>query len=823
MSKPTADWERVGDRFYRKIQLYTSVFDPDLELENYTLVGAPFSGAVAIYRDESKVHSFRGASSAKPTIDIYTCAGTLINRINWDKGQIQGLGWSEDERLIVVSHDGTVRVYYDLQGDFIPFTLGHGAEEYGVQSCRFWSTGFVALLGNNQLIAVTKYDEPRPSVLASPPSDNVVSWAVIPPAFTLSRSVEALLAIGKSIMTIDASEAEDRMLQNGPFRHVSVSPNGKFVAVYTEDGKVWVVTSDFQNRLSEYDSKVKTPPRELQWCGNNAILLLWEDEIHLVGPNGAASKFYYDSFVHLVPDLDGTRVFTNEVCEFMQRVPDESEEVFKLGSTSPSSILLDALDHLERRSPKADDNIQLIRPNLDEAVYTCVRAAGHEYKVHWQKQLLKAASFGKSVIDLYTDVDDFVEMTETLRVLNAVRYYEIGMPITYEQYMRLTPERLVQRLINRSEYLLTLKISEFMRLPIDKIYVHWARQKVRKSADDEETICRDIVEKLKTKRGVSFEEIAQAAYDEGRGSLAVELLEHEPRAGKQVPILLNVEEDTRALDKAIESGDTDLVYHVLLHLKNKLPLASFFRSINSRPVATALVESSAIDQDQELLKDLFYQDDRRLDGSNLLVTEAIQVEDLSAKIDKLKSAARIIQDSKEYAVQVKAINEAQVLLRMQEAFENDLNETFIGLSVNDTIYKLIQLGNMKRSQKVQSEFKVSDKVYWWIRLRALVSRRDWKELEEMGKVKKSPIGWEPFFNEILSAGNAKLAGTFVPKCTNLTLEERTELWEKCGLLNRAGEEALKAKNMALLQTLRGKANGQQALDIDRMIAQLSKR
>lgn len=46
MSKPTADWERVGDRFYRKIQLYTSVFDQDLELENYVVAGAPFSGAV---------------------------------------------------------------------------------------------------------------------------------------------------------------------------------------------------------------------------------------------------------------------------------------------------------------------------------------------------------------------------------------------------------------------------------------------------------------------------------------------------------------------------------------------------------------------------------------------------------------------------------------------------------------------------------------------------------------------------------------------------------------------------------------------------------
>lgn len=46
MSKPTADWERVGDRFYRKTQLYTSVFDSDLELENYNVTGAPYGGAV---------------------------------------------------------------------------------------------------------------------------------------------------------------------------------------------------------------------------------------------------------------------------------------------------------------------------------------------------------------------------------------------------------------------------------------------------------------------------------------------------------------------------------------------------------------------------------------------------------------------------------------------------------------------------------------------------------------------------------------------------------------------------------------------------------
>lgn len=48
MSKPTADWERVGDSFYRKTELYTDVFDPEIELENYIVAGAPYSGAVGM-------------------------------------------------------------------------------------------------------------------------------------------------------------------------------------------------------------------------------------------------------------------------------------------------------------------------------------------------------------------------------------------------------------------------------------------------------------------------------------------------------------------------------------------------------------------------------------------------------------------------------------------------------------------------------------------------------------------------------------------------------------------------------------------------------
>jgi hypothetical protein len=400
----------------------------------------------------------------------------------------------------------------------------------------------------------------------------------------------------------------------------------------------------------------------------------------------------------------------------LERVPAETIQAFGQATDSaPASILLDAVGQLELESPKADDYIQLIRPNLTEAVDTCVNAAGREFDVHWQKRLLKAASFGKSVLDIYNS-DDFVDMCETLRVLNAVRFYEVGMPLSFEQYQRLTPERMIKRLLNRHEYLLALKIAGYLKLPSDRIYVHWASSKVRVGAEDDETICRLVVERLSGKPGISFEEIARAAYHEGRSRLATELLNHEPRGGRQVPLLLDMEEDELALDKAIESGDTDLMLSVLLRLKRKLPLAAFFRVINARPTASALVEASAMEEgDNTLLKDLYYQDDRRVEGANVFIRESLRQPDARTASDKLALAAKLLSDSKEHSFEIHALKEATTLLRMQEAFDRDLTDSFTGLSINETMFKLIRLGYQGRAKKIQSEFKVPEKVAWWIR------------------------------------------------------------------------------------------------------------
>lgn len=58
MSKPTANWEKLSSSFYRKVPLYTSVFDSDLELENYAIAGAPYSGAVGRHRSCSHLDPY---------------------------------------------------------------------------------------------------------------------------------------------------------------------------------------------------------------------------------------------------------------------------------------------------------------------------------------------------------------------------------------------------------------------------------------------------------------------------------------------------------------------------------------------------------------------------------------------------------------------------------------------------------------------------------------------------------------------------------------------------------------------------------------------
>jgi len=53
-------------------------------------------------------------------------------------------------------------------------------------------------------------------------------------------------------------------------------------------------------------------------------------------------------------------------------------------------------------------------------------------------------------------------------------------------------------------------------------------------------------------------------------------------------------------------------------------LAQFFRAINDKPLASQLFEGWAKKYDRELLKDFYYQDDRKGASAGLLMLESLR-------------------------------------------------------------------------------------------------------------------------------------------------------------------------------------------------------
>lgn len=279
----------------------------------------------------------------------------------------------------------------------------------------------------------------------------------------------------------------------------------------------------------------------------------------VVGDAPESIQFVLDEDSYLVPELDGVRIFSRSTHEFLHEVPAASEEIFKIASMAPGALLLEAQKEYEKESQKADEYLREIQElgQLTQAVQQCIEAAGHEHRPDMQKSLLRvglegraggcreggvrstrgscfllpsgfsqAASFGKCFLDRFPP-DSFVRMCQDLRVLNAVRDYHIGIPLTYSQYKQLTIQVLLDRLVLRRLYPLAIQICEYLRLPevqgVSRILAHWACYKVQQKDVSDEDVARAINQKLGDTPGVSYSDIAARAYGCGRTELAIKV------------------------------------------------------------------------------------------------------------------------------------------------------------------------------------------------------------------------------------------------------------------------------------------------------------
>ncbi|KAK0048197.1 vacuolar protein sorting-associated protein 16 [Biomphalaria pfeifferi] len=793
----TADWNPLGEFYYRKAEVYSMEWSGLVDIAKHTVAVSTYGGPIALLKDESKTS--RVATVAKPVISVYSAAGKLQNQMRWNSGNIITMGWSGTEELLFIQEDGVVLVYDMFLTFKRTFGMGQEAKDIKILEAKIFpsyqGTGIAVMTTSFRIFLTSNIDSPRIVRLAEIPGLNEAPacWTVV----LLDRQPRALVAKGEELFLVDQggqyqNQRPDLSENSGAIIAMAVSFNSKFLALFTQQGLIWIGTSDIQNKYCEFNTKSFQPPQQLVWCGNGAVVGLWDKLIVVVGPDKDWIRYNMDSPVYLVQEEDGLRIIGNDSHEFLHKIPAVTEQIFKIGSMEPGAVLYEASKEFQKQNQKADEYIRMIKDKLDVAVNQCIQAAGHEPEPTIQRMLLRAASFGKCFLTDYRP-EAFVNMCMMLRVLNQVRHHSVGIPLTFTQLEHLSMPVLIDRLVLRKMFGLAVKICQYLKIPDSegrsRILDHWACFKVQQKSEDEEKLARTISQKLVDVPGVSFSEIASQALELGRKQLAIKLLDYEPRASEQVPLLLKMGQDQAALTKAIDSGDTDLVYTVLLRLRDKSS-QDFFMMIRGMPIACSLFIQYCRQQNIKLVEDLYYQEDNSWEEGNCKIIRSYSLDDVEERAKLLEDAMNCFLRCKNDFL-AKQTEEQIKLIRYQRKLETDTGRSYADQSLQGTLYQLTVEGNHNMAEKLKKEFKVPDRRFWIMKVYALAESGDWIELDKLSRTKKAPVGIETFIDACMKNKNSLEAKKYLSR---VPPELKVKCLVRVGLFREAAEAAIESKS-----------------------------
>lgn len=130
---------------------------------------------------------------------------------------------------------------------------------------------------------------------------------------------------------------------------MSVSYNHAYIALYTNNGVVWMGTSDLETKFCEFNTGRTERLLEMSWildsenCRSaDAIVITYPSLLIVISVAGDSNLYTYDPAIFLIPEMDGVRVLTNNCHEMIQKVPKCVNNVFAINSQEPSSWLFEA-------------------------------------------------------------------------------------------------------------------------------------------------------------------------------------------------------------------------------------------------------------------------------------------------------------------------------------------------------------------------------------------------------------------------------------------------------------------------------------------------
>lgn len=357
------------------------------------------------------------------------------------------------------------------------------------------------------------------------------------------------------------------------------------------------------------------------------------------------------------------------------------------------------------------------------------------------------------------DPSEFIDACVQLRTLNIIREQDVGLPLTIKQFNLIGINKILDRLISLELFSLAIKLSNHLSLDVDsgrnKVLKEWALYKVRQNEYDDEKVANDIVKKIGNTNGISYSEIANLAVEFNRKNLAFFLLNYENKSTDQVDLLLKLGNKEEALEKAIESGNTNLIFKVILSKHyQEYPPKILGSILKLTPQAYSLYEKYLKETDRFELTNFYHAEERNEDRGFCFLKESFDNRnDLVGKNNELHMALESFRLAGNDFM-ASATEEQQRLIARQKKLGEKLKqlegpENVVGWPLYDTIEILINFKLYKQADDLRKDFKMSDKKYWFLKINVLAKTADWIELQNFANIRKSPIGKCIHLNSII--------------------------------------------------------------------------
>uniref|UniRef100_A0A7S1FJ93 Vacuolar protein sorting-associated protein 16 homolog n=1 Tax=Noctiluca scintillans TaxID=2966 RepID=A0A7S1FJ93_NOCSC len=828
----SSDWQKLADLWYRKRDVYTPMWD-EVDLHLSVVAAAPYGGAVATVRDEHVFQPVRG--SLRPELQTWTSAGRRIASIPWEHSGLLCMGWSSEETLVCVFESGTVRTFTVMCEPINVFTIDERIRHEGNAVLgAMWPSGIAVVTQKLSLIvncSVSHSGDACHRCADLKLQAKPLCLCVLPPPHEGSADVQVIVGTQDGpVLLADRHACVDLNLTEGPYMAFAVSSSGGLLACLSTKGvfKVMAV-NDLSKPLDVANIECRKKPKQMVWCGDDCIALYLvvptpsnslQHVLFVGGPQNDWIPSQYEAPLHLVPECDGCRILGANKVEFVQRVPTSTEAIYSIGNCDPPAMLMYALERFEKGDVCAQESLRNIKDDLADAVATCIDAATFEHESETVESLLNAAVFGRHFLAESIDQSVFVQACRNLRICTELRKPPLDIPLTVPQLERLGVAGITMRLAQRRHHLLASRICEWAGHPRDRVLLHWAGEKIRNARNlIDEQLSDAILNKFKGCPGIGYAEIARVASDMYRPRLATLLLNHEPRGDAQVEVLLQLsregDEENRlmmlrlAVEKAAQSLDPDLIHSAISACGSDA-----LRENDMQTLVKLLCERPA---DLRAVGDLFALSLQKRDefdrarafydrigqtrrAAQSVVLQVFQKSDADERMRWLQTAKDVFKQSdasvderERFSMSFGAqmcgeeaeLLKQQIELEVRSRLKGWTNgpHKFTGISLLDTLRKLIELGEVVEADNLRTTLKVADKRYWILKVRALSDSRNLNELNLMATNRSSPIGYEMVIEAFLKHGREDLALPFVPKVKNL--ETQAAFYTKMGMETEA--------------------------------------